>query len=117
MARWQIFGALIAASVLASWRYLDTMAVGTGEIRRSPDGRYTASVMDYSGRSFFTNAPRRWFEIKVEGPGTTVALVSTPFPGPYFGSRSSHRVVLWEADSTAVRFVFPTATLRFSTSQ
>lgn len=112
-----ILAVLVAVSVvlLAGLRWLDTMPVGTGEERRSPDGRFTASVMDYTERHFLTGKPRRWFEFRVTGPGVAHKLTSTPFPGPYFGSRSSTRVIAWEPDSSAVRFVFPSAELRFET--
>ncbi|HEV2512885.1 hypothetical protein [Bosea sp. (in: a-proteobacteria)] len=102
---------LLAA--LALFRWFETMPVGTGETRRSPDGRYEASVMDYSARDFFTGAPRRWFAFRVNGPDTSYELTSTPLPGPYFGSRSSTSVIRWEPDSSAVRFVFSSSELQF----
>lgn len=110
-------GLLLAALVLAAAvRWLMTIPVGTGEERRSPDGRFTAAVMDYSGQDFFTGSARRWFVFRVTGPGIAHELTSTPFAGPYFGSRSSTSVIAWEADSSAVRFVFPGAELRFATA-
>ena len=98
---------------LALLRWFETMPIGTGETRSSPDGRHEASVMDYSARDFFSGAPRRWFAFRVSGPGMHHELTSTPLPGPYFGSRSSVSVIRWEPDSSAVRFVFPAAELRF----
>ena len=109
---------VVLLAVVASagaYRCLETMPVGTGEARPSPDGRFRASVMDYSERSFLAGTARRWFHIRVEGPGILYDFTSLPLPGPYFGSRSSHSVVFWEPDSSAVRFVFPTATLRLRT--
>lgn len=118
--RRRIGGALLVLVVVlvlgaAALRWLMTMPVGTGEERRSPDGRFTASVMDFSGQAFFTGRPLRWFVFRVTGPGIAHALTSTPFAGPYFGSRSATSVIAWDADSSAVRFVFPRAELRFST--
>lgn len=109
------FVLLAIVALAGAYRYLETMPVGTGETRPSPDGRFRASVIDYSERSFFTGTARRWFHIRIEGPGILYDVISLPLPGPYFGSRSSHSVVFWEPDSSAVRFVFPTATLQFST--
>ena len=119
--RRRIGGALLALVVAlalgaAALRWLLTMPVGTGEERRSPDGRFTASVMDFSGRAFYTGRPLRWFVFRVTGPGIAHELTSTPFAGPYFGSRSATSVIAWDADSSAVRFVFPRAELRFSTA-
>ncbi|GGF52605.1 hypothetical protein GCM10007301_10110 [Azorhizobium oxalatiphilum] len=94
-------------------RHLQTMPIGTGESQGSPDGRYVASVMDYTERHFFTGEPRNWFEFEIEGPGFSYRQTGTPIPGPYFGSRSSYSVIHWEPDSSAVRFVFPGAELRF----
>lgn len=104
--------AILAIAAGVGYRWLETMPVGTGETRVSPDGRYSASVVDYFARDFLTNEPRRWFEFEVTGPGIDYKLSGTPLPGPYFGSRSSHSVVRWEPDSSAVRFVFPTSELR-----
>ena len=106
---------LTVVALAGAFRYLDTMPVGTGEVRRSPDGRFEASVMDFFERSFLTGAPRRWFRIRLEGPGVLYDFTSLPLPGPPFGSRSSHSVVFWEPDSSAVRFAFSTATLRLDT--
>lgn len=70
-------------------------------------------MTDYSAREFFTGAQRHRFPFRVSGLDTHYELTSTPLPGPYFGSRSSVSVIRWEADSSAVRFVFPTSELRF----
>jgi hypothetical protein len=110
-----VLGGLVLLAVGAGvLRYLDTMAVGTGETRPSPDGRFTASVTDWSRRGFLTGTAHRWFEYRVEGPGVRHKLVGEPVPGPYFGSRSSHRVIQWNADSSAVDFVFPGTTIRIT---
>jgi hypothetical protein len=103
---------LLAIAAGAAYRWIETMPVGTGEVRVSPDGRYNASVFDYFDRDFFTNESRRWFEFRVTGPGADYTFTGTPLPGPYFGSRSSDSVIRWEPDSSAVRFVFPTSELR-----
>lgn len=105
--------AVIVLGAATLWRALATMTVGTGETRMSPDGRFTASATEFMGRDFFTGKARRWFAFRVMGDGIDYRYEGTPLPGPYFGSRSSHSVVRWEADSSAVRFVFPTAELRF----
>lgn len=111
-------GALVLFAIVAgaAYRGLETMPVGTGEVRPSPDGRYSASVFDYFARGFFTNEEQRWFEFRVTGPGADYTFTGTPLPGPYFGSRSSHSVIRWEPDSSAVRFVFPTSELRIGVS-
>ena len=109
-------GALVLFIVLAAflvWLYFQP--VGTGEFRSSPDGRYEASVMDFTQESLFGDEAKRWFEFRVEGPGLTYVLTREPLPGPYFGSRSSMRIIFWEPDSSAVRFVFPSAELRVAT--
>ena len=98
-----------------AWRYLQVMPVGSGETRGSPDGRFTASVTDWSERSFLTGTPRRWFEYRLEGPGARHDLIGNPIPGPFFGSRSAHRVIRWSEDGSFVDFVFPDATLRITT--
>jgi len=90
------------------------MPVGTGETRASPDGRFTASVTDWSESGFLTGTPRRWFQYRVDGPGVHHDLVGDPVDGPYFGSRSSHRVIRWSDDGTFVDFVFPDTTLRLT---
>lgn len=110
---WLILAA-VAVALGLGWRWVATMSVGTGETRVSPDGRFTASAMEFSDRHFVTGEARRWFEFRVTGPGLDYRYEGTPLPGPYFGSRSSHSVVRWEADSSAVRFVFPNAELRFA---
>lgn len=106
--------ALLAVAAIV--RTLHVMPVGTGETRTSPDRRFTASVMDWSERGFLTDAPHRWFEYRVEGPGVHHALSGNPIDGPYFGSRSSHRVIRWSDDGTFVEFVFPDTTLRLTSA-
>lgn len=104
-------GVVILAIVLTGLlliRLADSQPFGTGETRMSPDGRFRASVMSFSARDFWSGASREWFEFSVQGPGLDHQMTTTPIPGPYFGSRSSHHVIFWDADSGAVRFVFPT---------
>src|SRR5687767_12344279 len=99
---------LILAGVLLVFfsgrRALQVMAypIGTGESKKSPDGRYEASVTDWYDESFWGHS-RRWFEFKVIG-GSSQPLVTDPIPGPYFGSRSAHEVIYWEDDSSFVKF-------------
>ena len=109
-----LIGGLIAFVIAALVLWLDSQPVGTGETRASPDGRYTASVMDYSNSNLLGVWEKNWFEFRVEGPGMSHLLTSTPLPGPYFGSRSSTKIIFWEPDSSAVRFVFPSAEFRFA---
>lgn len=97
-------------------RWVDSLPVGTGECRPSPDQRYQACVHSYTATDFWTGDPRHWFEFGLSGPDQSYRMTTSPIPGPYFGSRSSHRVVFWQPDSQAVRFVFPDATLRIATS-
>lgn len=96
-------------------RWIDSQPAGTGESVPAPDGLHSASVMSYTEKDFWTGEIRNWFEFRVSGPGQDKLLTTSPIPGPYFGSRSSHRVAYWDADSTAVQFVFPTFTLRIET--
>lgn len=103
---------LLALTGLLLVRLADSQPVGTGERRVSPDGRFQASVMSFSARNFWSGAAREWFEFTVQGPGLDHHMTTTPIPGPYFGSRSSHRVIFWDAGSGAVRFVFPTMTFQ-----
>lgn len=105
--------ALIVAALALGQRWLQTMPVGTGETKASPDGRYTATALDWWETGFFTGETRRWFEFRISGPGLEYRQTGTPLPGPDFGSRSSGSVITWEPDSSAVRFVFPAAELRF----
>jgi hypothetical protein len=107
-------GLALLLAVAALVRALHAMPVETGETRASPDGRFTASVMDWSERGFLTDAPRRWFEYRVDGPGVHHALSGNPIDGPSFGSRSSHRVIRWSEDGGFVEFVFPDTTVRLT---
>lgn len=93
-------------------RWIDSQPIGSGENALSPDGLYRASAMDFSQKSFWTGKVRTWFEFRVTGPDQDWQLTSSAIPGPDFGSRSDHRVIEWQPDSAAVRFVFPGVTLR-----
>jgi hypothetical protein len=84
--------------------------IGTGESKRSPDGRFEAHITDWYDESFF-GTQRRWFEFEVTG-GAYQKIVTDPIPGPYFGSRSTNRVIHWSDDSAVVRFVFPGREIR-----
>lgn len=106
---------LIVLAGAAGWRWVQSMPIGTGETRPSPDGKYTASIMDNFAEDFWTGRSRRWFTIRVEGPNVAYEYNGSPFPGPYFGSRSSVSVIHWSPDWSFVRFVFPTAEFRFET--
>lgn len=96
----------------AGWRVLQVMAypIGTGESRMSPDGRYEAHVTDWYDESFF-GSQRHWFEFSITR-GSSQRLITDPIPGPYFGSRSSHKVIYWDDSSSSVRFVFPTMEIK-----
>lgn len=107
-----VLGLTIALLALGQ-RWLQTMPVCTGETKASPDGRYTASAFDCTETGFFTGETRHWFEFRIAGPGLDYRQTGTPLPGPDFGSRSSGSVTAWEPDSSAVRFAFPAAALRF----
>ena len=113
---WPLLAAvLIVLAGAAGWRRFQSMPIGTGETRLSPDGKYTASIMDNFAEDFWTGSPRRWFTIRVDGPNVAYEYNGPPLPGPYFGSRSSVSVIHWSPDSSFVRFVFPTAEIRFET--
>jgi hypothetical protein len=106
---------IVAASSSAVYRYVQTMPVGTGETTASPDGRFTASIMDWTRRDYFGGTAHRWFEYKVEGEAGSYRIVTRPVDGPYFGSRSSHHVIRWWTDSSAVDFIFPNRSLQIPT--
>lgn len=101
---------LLAWALLMRW--IDSQPIGTGESVPSPNDLHMASVMAFPDRSFWTDETREWFEFRISGPGLEKRLTTSPIPGPDFGSRSGHRVIHWDADSAAVRFAFPTVTLR-----
>lgn len=103
----------IAAAIFIRW--VETQPMCTGESGRSPNGLYGASVMECFDPPFFRGETRHYFEFSVSGPGVNHFLTSTAIPGPYFGSRSSHQVIFWDEKPAAVRFVFPSAELRFET--
>ena len=84
--------------------------IGTGETQKSPNGQYEASVTDWYDESYWGYS-RQWFEFEVVG-GTSKSLITDPISGPYFGSRSSHSVIHWKPDSSAVSFVFPSVEIR-----
>ena len=108
-------GIIVIASIViglaVAYRFIQILPgnVGTGETRESPDKKYQATAYDWSSESFW-GTKRHWFEFKIEEvtSGRTVQKLETdPIAGPYFGSRSSHRVVHWKDDSTEVIFRFP----------
>ncbi|UCG47888.1 MAG: hypothetical protein JSU94_20715 [Phycisphaerales bacterium] len=108
----------LAIIVAAGYRYISIIPenVGTGETAKSPNGRYEASAMEWHSESFW-GRKRHWlrFEIKDVKSGAVVnTLETTPIEGPYFGSRSDHRVVFWSDDSREVRFVFPTVEIKMA---
>ncbi|WP_128292524.1 hypothetical protein [Afifella aestuarii] len=110
-----VFAVVAVIGILGIYRSVDSMPIGTGEMRSSPDGRFQASVMSFSEKSFFTGASRHWFEIGVSGPDVLYEFTSLPLPGPPFGSREHHSVIFWKSDSSSVRFDFPTVKLEIST--
>ena len=115
-ARAIIFGCLVVVGLLlvffAGRRALQLLSypIGTGDSKKSPDGRYEAFVTDWYDESFFGHS-RRWFEFEVRG-GSPHRLVTDSIPGPYFGSRSTNTVIYWADDSSVVRFVFPATEIR-----
>ncbi|MBN2713637.1 MAG: hypothetical protein JXR97_14545 [Planctomycetes bacterium] len=83
--------------------------VGTGETKKSPDNNYQATAYAWSSESFW-GEKRSWFEFKIEDvkSGNVVQKLETdPIAGPYFGSRSSYRIIYWKDDSSEVIFKFP----------
>lgn len=117
MRTWGVITAFLflAAMIVlgfAGRRALQVMAfpIGSGESKKSPDGRFEAHVTDWYAESYF-GQQRHWFEFKISG-GRSPRLVTDPVPGPYFGSRSTNTVIEWAEDSSFVRFVFPTMELR-----
>ncbi|SCZ29138.1 hypothetical protein [Afifella marina] len=112
-----VFAMVGVVGLLGLSRYVDSLPIGTGEVQMSPDGRFQASVMSFSEKSFFTGASRRWFEIGVSGPDVLYEFTSRPLPGPPFGSREHHSVISWKPDSSSVRFDFPTAKLEIKTQR
>ena len=96
----------------ASYRFLQILPypIGTGEIKKSPSGRYEASIRDFYDESFF-GKKRRWFRFEINGHSKQV-LITDPIEGPYFGSRSSISVIRWAEDESYVVFDFPTVEVR-----
>ena len=116
-----VLGGLALLSVLVIGRllYLVPVNIATGESIDSPNGKYVASVMDHYSDSFW-GEKRQWFRLKVEdgATGEIIEEVDTnPIDTPYFGSRSSHRVVFWAKDSSAVEFRFPNVLVKFIVSR
>ncbi len=118
MRRWSkisvcvaVVGVLLMGAVsYRVWRILP-YPVGTGESKKSPNGRFEALVTDYYDENFWGYL-RRWFEFEIRGGAMKQHLVTDPIPGPYFGSRSAQSVVYWAEDSSSVRFVFPLVEIR-----
>ena len=106
-----VLGVLILV-VLAGRRALQVMAYpfGTGDQMKSPNGQYEAFITDWYDEDFFGGS-KHWFEFEVRG-GTPQHLITDPIPGPYFGSRSTTKVIFWANDSSVVRFVFPSTEIR-----
>ena len=107
---------LIVFVLAVAYRFIQIIPgnVGTGETRESPDKKYQATAYDWSSESFWGKT-RYWFEFKIEETQTGRVLQrieTTPIQGPYFGSRSSHRVVRWTDDSTQVVFKFPSVDIK-----
>lgn len=107
---------LVIVILAVAYRFVQIIPgnVGTGETRESPDQEYQATAYDWSSESFF-GRKRRWFEFRVEDAqsGEVIQSLETdPIEGPYFGSRSDHRVVHWKADSTEVVFKFPSIDIK-----
>lgn len=100
---------------MGTYRYLATMPVGTGETRISPDGRFTASVTEFTQAPFFTGEHRRWLRYRIEAPGLSHQIETPPLLGPGPGSREIPPVIRWDADSSAVEFVLPSRRLRLGT--
>jgi hypothetical protein len=92
--------------------------VGTGECIESPNKKYEADVMDYSSKRFWSKECR-WFEFELRSKDGKILryLKTDPIEGPYFGSRSSHKIVFWKEDSSEVVFKFPDVEIKFKTSQ
>lgn len=109
-------GCLVVATmllvVLAGWRALHVLPYpfGTRESKKSPDGRYEASVTDWYDENFFGYS-KRWFEFKVTGDSPQ-RIITDPIPGPLFGSRTKTDIIFWADDSSVVRFVFPATEIR-----
>jgi hypothetical protein len=94
-----------------SYRFLQVLPgnIGTGEIIKSPNGKYQAVANDCHSESFW-GKKRHWYEFKIEevASGKIIQRLETdPIDGPYFGSRSKHKVTFWSDDSKEVVFKFP----------
>jgi hypothetical protein len=67
-----VFGCLVALGLLlgllAGRRALEVLPypIGTGDSKKSPDGRYEAFITDWHDESFFGRS-RQWFEFEVRG--------------------------------------------------
>jgi hypothetical protein len=103
----------VAAVILFRW--LTTQPLCDGQFSQSPDGAYEASVFTCSDAPFFYGEIKHYFEFRVRGPGVDHFLTSRPIPGPCFASRCEKSAIVWDKQPAAVRFVFPSAELRFET--
>lgn len=109
---------IILGAIFATYRcfIVSTSLVGTGESQVSPNGQYEATAYEWHQESFW-GEKKTWFKFslsKVDSKAVLQALETTPIKGPYFGSRSSHKVVKWHESSTAVNFEFPNTTITFN---
>jgi hypothetical protein len=115
---------IICLAVLAvgvAYRFVQIIPrnMGTGESKPSPNNEFIATAFDWSSESFFGKT-RFWYEFKIENKNShelIQQIETTPIPGPYFGSRSSHSVINWNENSSEVVFTFPTLELKMKTER
>lgn len=118
---WRVLLVVLAVLVLSFIsavifiRWLATQPVCDGQYSSSPDKAYEASVVSCSDPPFFHGDARHYFEFRVRGPGVDHFLTSRPIPGACVETRCNGNAIVWDEKPAAVRFVFPSAVLRFET--
>jgi len=103
--------AVLALLMVIAFRFFVILPenISTGETISSPDGIYRASVMESHSKDFF-GKERSWFRFQIVESKTEEIVEqfdTSPIKGPFFGSRSSHKVIFWNDNSSSVEFRFP----------
>ena len=112
--------AVIATLAIISgigYRWLQVLPypIGTGEEKKSPDGRHTAHITQYYDMSIW-GVSRSWVEFEItDANGDRTNFWETyPIPEAIFGSRTDTDIVHWSDDSRYARFTFPTIEVRLN---
>jgi hypothetical protein len=98
--------------LIVIYRYISLLSgnIAMGEYSTSPNGIYEANVMNWHRESFF-GTKRQWFEFTIVGKNQTQKFTTSPINDGFLESRQN-KVIHWELDSSAVKFVFPEMEIR-----